>query len=94
MFLKSIGEAKKIIREFNPDVVLGTGGYVSAPICYAASKEGIATVVHEQNSFLGLTNKFLLRYIDHLAISFDDIYEQVKKYQDKIVLPGILELRK
>lgn|SRR5690625_749840 len=88
LFLKSIGEAKKIIREFNPDVVLGTGGYVSAPICYAASKEGIATVVHEQNSFLGLTNKFLLRYIDHLAISFDDIYEQVKKYQDKIVFTG------
>lgn len=88
LFLRSIGEAKKIIREFNPDVVLGTGGYVSAPICYAASKEGIATVVHEQNSFLGLTNKFLLRYIDHLAISFDDIYEQVKKYQDKIVFTG------
>ena len=88
LFLRSIGEAKKIIREFNPDVVLGTGGYVSAPICYAASKEGIATVVHEQNSFLALTNKFLLRYIDHLAISFDDIYEQVKKYQDKIVFTG------
>lgn len=88
LFLRSIGEAKKIIREFNPDVVLGTGGYVSAPICYAASKEDIATVVHEQNSFLGLTNKFLLRYIDHLAISFDDIYEQVKKYQDKIVFTG------
>lgn len=88
LFLRSIGEAKKIIREFNPDVVLGTGGYVSAPICYAASKEGIATVVHEQNSFLGLTNKFLLRYIDHLAISFDDVYEQVKKYQDKIVFTG------
>lgn len=88
LFLKSIGEAKKIIREFKPDVVLGTGGYVSAPICYAASKEGIATVVHEQNSFLGLTNKFLIRYIDRLAISFDDIYEQVKKHKEKIIFTG------
>lgn len=78
LFLKSIRESKKIIREFKPDVVLGTGGYVSAPICYAAVKEGVPTVVHEQNSFLGLTNKFLIRYIDRLAVSFDDIFSQVK----------------
>lgn len=88
LFLKSIQEAKKIIRDFKPDVVLGTGGYVSAPICYAASKAGIATVVHEQNSFLGLTNKFLMRYIDRLAISFSDIYEQTEKYTDKVVFTG------
>ncbi|HLR92227.1 MAG TPA: undecaprenyldiphospho-muramoylpentapeptide beta-N-acetylglucosaminyltransferase [Atopostipes sp.] len=88
LFLKSINAAKKIIREFNPDVVLGTGGYVSAPICYVASKQGIATVVHEQNSFLGLTNKFLIRYIDRLAISFQDIYEQVGEYKNKVVFTG------
>lgn len=88
LFLKSISAAKKIIREFKPDVVLGTGGYVSAPICYVASKQGIATVVHEQNSFLGLTNKFLIRYIDRLAISFNDIYEQVGDYKDKVVFTG------
>src|SRR5699024_9702913 len=64
LFLTSIKKAKDIIRDFKPDVVLGTGGYVSAPICYAAAKAGIPTVVHEQNSFLGLTNKFLIRYID------------------------------
>src|SRR5699024_5298599 len=84
----SLGEAKKIIREFKPDIVLGTGGYVSAPICYVASKEGIATVVHEQNSFLGLTNKFLIRYIDRLAICFNDIYEQTEKYHNKVVFTG------
>lgn len=88
LFLKSIREAKKIIREFKPDIVLGTGGYVSAPICYVASKEGIATVVHEQNSFLGLTNKFLIRYIDRLAICFNDIYEQTEKYHNKVVFTG------
>jgi len=88
LFIKSIQKAKDIIREFNPDVVLGTGGYVSAPICYVAAKEGIATIVHEQNSYLGLTNKFLIRYIDKLAISFDDIYEQTKDYGEKIVFTG------
>ena len=88
LFLKSIRESKKIIQEFKPDVVLGTGGYVSAPICYAAAKAGVPTVVHEQNSFLGLTNKFLIRYIDRLAISFDDIFSQVDGYEEKVVFTG------
>ncbi len=88
LFLKSIRESKQIIRDFKPDIVLGTGGYVSAPICYAAAKEGIPTVVHEQNSFLGLTNKFLMRYIDRLAISFKEIYSQVEGYEEKVVFTG------
>lgn len=88
LFLSSIKKSKEIIREFKPDVVLGTGGYVSAPICYAASKEGVPTVVHEQNSFLGLTNKFLIRHIDRLAISFEEIYNQVESYEDKVVFTG------
>jgi UDP-N-acetylglucosamine--N-acetylmuramyl-(pentapeptide) pyrophosphoryl-undecaprenol N-acetylglucosamine transferase len=88
LFLTSIRQAKEIIREFKPDVVLGTGGYVSAPMCYAAAKEGIPTVVHEQNSYLGLTNKFLIRSIDRLAISFEEIYEQVSGYEEKVVFTG------
>ncbi len=88
LFLKSIREAKEIIREFKPDVVLGTGGYVSAPICYAAARAGVATVVHEQNSYLGLTNKFLIRFVDKLAISFEDIYDQTEKYHEKVVYTG------
>lgn len=88
LFVKSIFKAKKIIKEFKPDVVLGTGGYVSAPICYAAARSGIASVVHEQNSYLGLTNKFLLRFVDKLAISFEEIYEQTENYEDKVVFTG------
>lgn len=88
LFFTSIREAKEIIRGFKPDVVLGTGGYVSAPMGYAAAKEGIPTVVHEQNSFLGLTNKFLIRYIDRLAISFKEIYQQVDGYEEKVVFTG------
>ena len=52
LFFKSIRESKKIIKEFKPDVVLGTGGYVSAPIGYAAAKAGVPTIILEQNSFL------------------------------------------
>lgn len=88
LFLQSIKESKEIINEFKPDVVLGTGGYVSAPVCYAAAKAGVATVVHEQNSLLGLTNKFLLRSIDKLAISFEDILTQVDGYEEKVVFTG------
>lgn len=88
LFLTSIRKAKEIIQEFKPDVVLGTGGYVSAPMGYAAAKEGIPVVVHEQNSFLGLTNKFLIRYIDRLAISFKEIYKQVDGYEEKVVFTG------
>lgn len=88
LFFKSIRESKKIIKEFKPDVVLGTGGYVSAPIGYAAAKAGVPTIIHEQNSYLGLTNKFLVRYIDRLAISFEDVLDQVSGHEDKVVFTG------
>lgn len=88
LFLQGIRSAKEIIADFQPDVVLGTGGYVSAPICYAAAKADIPTVLHEQNSYLGLTNKMLIRYVDKVAISFNDIYEQVDKHYEKLVFTG------
>lgn len=59
LFLNSIGKAKKIIKEFQPDVVIGTGGYVSGSVVYAAKQLKIPTIVHEQNSIPGMTNKFL-----------------------------------
>ena len=64
-FLKGVSESKKILKEFKADVVIGTGGYVCGPVVYAASKLGIPTIIHEQNSVPGLTNKFLSRYVDH-----------------------------
>lgn len=71
LFLKSVHHAKKIIRDFKPDVVLGTGGYVSGAVLYAAAKHHIPTVIHEQNSVVGVTNKFLSRYVDQIAIAFE-----------------------
>lgn len=76
LFLKSIHLAKKMVREFKPDVVLGTGGYVSGSVLYAAAKMHIPTVIHEQNSVVGVTNKFLSRYVDDIAISFEAARDQ------------------
>ncbi|BDQ53416.1 hypothetical protein EfsSVR2330_09270 [Enterococcus faecalis] len=73
LFLTSINKAKKIIREFQPDVVIGTGGYVSGAVVYAAHQLKIPTIIHEQNSIPGMTNKFLSRYVDKIAICFPDV---------------------
>ncbi|KAA9007599.1 undecaprenyldiphospho-muramoylpentapeptide beta-N-acetylglucosaminyltransferase [Paenibacillus spiritus] len=70
-FLKGVKESKAMLREFKPDVVVGTGGYVCGPVVYAASRLGIPTLIHEQNAIPGLTNKFLSRYADTVAVSFE-----------------------
>ncbi|MFC4305646.1 undecaprenyldiphospho-muramoylpentapeptide beta-N-acetylglucosaminyltransferase [Cohnella boryungensis] len=69
-FLKGVRRSKELLRQFKPDVVVGTGGYVCGPVVYAASRLGIPTLIHEQNVVPGLTNKFLSRYVDGVAVSF------------------------
>ena len=86
LFLSSVHHAKKIINEFKPDVVLGTGGYVSGAVLYAAAKKHIPTVIHEQNSVVGVTNKFLSRYVDQIAIAFEAARNQFPA--DKVTMAG------
>lgn len=85
-FIKGIRRAKKIVKSFQPDVVIGTGGYVCAPVVYAAAHLGVPTVIHEQNSVPGLTNKFLSKYVDRIAICF----EEARSFfpEEKVVLTG------
>ncbi|SDG95132.1 UDP-N-acetylglucosamine-N-acetylmuramylpentapeptide N-acetylglucosamine transferase [Alteribacillus persepolensis] len=71
-FLRGTKKAKRVIKEFGADVVVGTGGYVAGPVVYAAAKLGVPSIIHEQNSVPGLTNKFLSRYVDKVAVSFQD----------------------
>jgi UDP-N-acetylglucosamine--N-acetylmuramyl-(pentapeptide) pyrophosphoryl-undecaprenol N-acetylglucosamine transferase len=85
-FLKGVSDSKKMLKEFKPDVVIGTGGYVCGPVVYAAAKMGIPTIVHEQNSVPGLTNKFLSRYVDKIAICFEEAREFFP--EQKVVLTG------
>ncbi|MDN3014846.1 undecaprenyldiphospho-muramoylpentapeptide beta-N-acetylglucosaminyltransferase [Paenibacillus sp. BSR1-1] len=85
-FLKGVQDSKKILKEFKPDIVIGTGGYVCGPVVYAASKLRIPTIIHEQNSVPGLTNKFLSRYVNKVAICFDEAKEFFPK--EKVVFTG------
>lgn len=70
-------EAKKIIREFKPDLVIGTGGYVSWPLIVAASRMKIPTIVHESNATPGLTVKKLQRYADEILVNFSETVNEL-----------------
>ncbi len=84
--LKSVREAKKIIREFRPDVAIGVGGYCSAPLLWAAGRLGVPTLIQEQNGFAGLTNKILGKKAKSICVA----YEGMERFfpADRIVLSG------
>lgn len=87
-FLKAVRKVKKVIKEFKPDVVIGVGGYVTGPVIYAAKKTEVKTVIHEQNSSLGLSNRFLLRYVNKVFTSFECTKDNTKHYKNKIIFTG------
>ena len=64
--------AKQIIREFSPDLAIGTGGYVAGPVIRMAAKMGIPTAIHEQNAYPGVTNKLLAKEVDHVMLTVED----------------------
>ncbi|WP_238784367.1 undecaprenyldiphospho-muramoylpentapeptide beta-N-acetylglucosaminyltransferase [Blattabacterium cuenoti] len=78
--------ANKIIKRFSPDIVIGTGGFVSFPTLYAAIKNKIPILIQEQNSFPGLTNRIFSRYANKICIAYD----QAKKYfpKEKTIITG------
>lgn len=85
--LKAIKESKKIIAEFEPDVVICTGGYVSGPVMSAAKAMGVKSIIHEQNVFPGVTIKLSQRSASYIATSF----EQTKNYlkaKEKCIFTG------
>lgn len=69
-FIRAVTRSKEILRQWRPDIVVGTGGYVCGPVVYAASRLGIPTLIHEQNVVPGLTNRFLAHFADRIAVSF------------------------
>ena len=85
-FLKARKKCLKIIKEFNPDIVIGTGGYVTAPVIWAAKKLGHKTFIHEQNSIIGLSNKYLSKYADRIGVSFESTIKEFPK--EKVSLTG------
>ncbi len=69
--LKSLGKARKVIREFKPDVVVGVGGYASGPVLRQAGRMGIPTLIQEQNSYAGITNKLLAKRASVICVAYD-----------------------
>ncbi|MBQ3206244.1 MAG: undecaprenyldiphospho-muramoylpentapeptide beta-N-acetylglucosaminyltransferase [Peptococcaceae bacterium] len=81
-------EARKIVKSFQPDVVIGTGGYVCGPVVLAAKLQGVPTMIHEQNAFPGITNKLLARFANCIMVNF----EESKKYfvhKERIKVTGL-----
>lgn len=69
--IRSLRRAKRVLREFMPDVVVGFGGYASAPVLWAAQRMGIPTVVQEQNSYAGLTNRLLSKRAKAICVAYE-----------------------
>lgn len=71
--LSSLIKARKIIAAFNPDVAIGTGGFASGPLLQVATSKGIPSLIQEQNSFPGITNKLLARKVDKICVAYDGL---------------------
>jgi len=71
--LDSLWKARRIIRKFNPDIAIGTGGFASGPTLIMANRRNIPTLIQEQNSFPGITNKLLGRRADKICVAYDDL---------------------
>lgn len=83
---KSMNLAKNILNEFKPDIAIGVGGFASGPMLKAAQKKGIPTLIQEQNSYAGVTNKLLAEKVEAACVA----YENMERFfpADKIVLTG------
>ncbi len=84
--LASSRKAKKVLREFKPQIAVGVGGYASGPLLKAAQKMGIPTLLQEQNGFAGLTNKLLGSKADCICVAYEGMERFFPK--DKIVMTG------
>lgn len=83
---KSLKKAKKVVKDFKPDAVVGVGGYASGPLLHSAAKLGVPTLIQEQNSYAGITNKLLAKKAKKICVA----YEGMERFfpQAKILLTG------
>lgn len=85
--VKGINESKKIIKEFKPDVIIGTGGFVCVPMLLAGRLMKCPTYIHEQNAYPGLANRFLEKTVDNIFLGFSDAREFFKN-PEKLIDAG------
>lgn len=84
---RSKGQARAILDEFRPDLVVGTGGYASYPVVREAARRGIPTAVHESNAEPGLTTKMLAKYVDKVMVGFEES-RQHYPHPERVVVTG------
>lgn len=85
-FKRAIKKAKEEIEKFKPDIVIGAGGYITAPVLYAAHKLKIPVLIHEQNSIPGVSNKFISKFADKICVSLPHSMNLFPK--NKVVYTG------
>ena len=71
--ISSLLKARKIVKQFQPDLAIGTGGYASGPLLFAAAKKGVPSLIQEQNSYPGITNKILSKYVQKVCVAYDNM---------------------
>ncbi|MCT4696837.1 MAG: undecaprenyldiphospho-muramoylpentapeptide beta-N-acetylglucosaminyltransferase [Candidatus Cardinium sp.] len=86
LLLKSLYQARSIIKSFKPDIVIGTGGYASFPTLFVAALQKIPTLIQEQNSIAGLTNSLLSRLVHKICTGYPDVFFPCEK--EKIIFTG------
>ncbi len=84
----SVGKAKKILDEFKPDLVVGTGGYVCWPVVKAAAERGIPTALHESNAIAGVAVKMLQKFVDRIYLNFERTGETLTCDRSKLMQVG------
>ncbi len=92
--LKGFGEAKKIIKEFKPDIVIGTGGYICGATIIAAHKLKIPTLLHESNAFPGKAVKMLSSKTDTILVSFEDAIPRIKNCKNVVFTGTPVKIKK
>lgn len=91
---KGLGEAKKIMKEFKPDIVIGTGGYICGATIAAAHSLHIPTMLHESNAFPGKAVKMLAKKTDTILVSFEDAITRIKKAKNVVYTGTPVKIRK
>jgi UDP-N-acetylglucosamine--N-acetylmuramyl-(pentapeptide) pyrophosphoryl-undecaprenol N-acetylglucosamine transferase len=86
--VQSVHRAKKLVREFAPDIVIGTGGYVCYPVVKAAAALGVPTALHESNAVAGVAVKMLAHVVDRIFLNFEETAQSLESCKDKLLRVG------
>lgn len=92
--LKGLNEAKKIVKDYKPDIVIGTGGFICGPVLLAAKKYKIPTLLHESNAFPGVAVKLLSKKVDTIMLAFEDAKKRLPKAKNLVVTGTPTKIKK